>query len=132
MMTRIAGILVADIGSHSMPPSEDSSTNRQAAGYVRALPADALAEGEGRTVEVAGRWIALFNIDGAFYALNNACPHMAGPLGAGRLEGHVVACPIHYWAFDVRTGCSPTNPQQRVASYDVRAEDGWVWVRFVR
>ena len=115
-----------------MSGGEDSSTIAPMEGLVRALRADALAEGEGRTVEVAGRWLAIFKVGGAFHALDNACPHMAGPLGFGRLDGFVVTCPIHYWAFDVRTGCSTTNPSQSVARFDAYVEDGWVCVRFLR
>jgi nitrite reductase/ring-hydroxylating ferredoxin subunit len=115
-----------------MSCGEDSSTSRSESGYVRAVQASAIADGEGRTVEVAGRWIAIFNVGGAFYALDNACPHAAGPLGAGRLEGFVVVCPIHHWAFDLRTGCSTSNPDRRVAAFDVYVEDGWVCVRLLR
>jgi nitrite reductase/ring-hydroxylating ferredoxin subunit len=115
-----------------MPVDEDSSTSDPGGGYVRAVPVGALADGEGRTVEVAGRWVALFRVGESFHALDNACPHMAGPLGAGRLEGYVVTCPIHYWTFDVRTGCSTTNPSQRVPRFDVYVEDGWVCVRLLR
>jgi nitrite reductase/ring-hydroxylating ferredoxin subunit len=101
-------------------------------GYVRAVAADEIAEGEGRTVEVAGRWLALFRVGGRFYVLDNACPHAAGPLGAGSLRGHVVVCPIHRWEFDLRTGCSPADPGRCVARYDALVEDGWVWVRLLR
>jgi nitrite reductase (NADH) small subunit len=50
------------------------------------------------------RIVALFNVDGRFYALDGVCPHQGGPLGKGRLEGCVVTCPWHGWQFDVRTG----------------------------
>ena len=97
--------------------------------YVKVARVEEFAEGEGRTVEVAGRWLAVFRVDGAFYAIDNACPHMAGPLGAGRLDGRVVTCPLHGWRIDVATGCSPTNQYVRVARFDVCVDDGWVCVR---
>ena len=96
--------------------------------YVKVGRVEDFAEGEGRTVEVAGRWLAIFRADGAFYAIDNACPHMAGPLGAGRLDGRVVTCPLHGWRIDVATGRSPTNENVRVARFDVRVDDGWVAV----
>lgn len=99
--------------------------------YVKVARADEFAEGEGRTVEAAGRWLAVFHVDGNFYAIDNACPHMAGPLGAGRLDGCVVACPLHGWRIDVRTGRSPTNQHVRVARFDVKVDDGWILVRSV-
>ena len=102
---------------------------RDADGYVKVARVDDIPEGEGRTVEAAGWWIALFHAGGSFYAIDNECPHMAGPLGAGRLEGFVVTCPLHAWPIDVRTGCSPTSQHVRVARFDVRVGDGWVWIR---
>jgi NAD(P)H-dependent nitrite reductase small subunit len=98
-------------------------------GFVRAARAEELENGRGRTVQAAGHWLAVFRIDDEFYAIGNACPHMAGPLGAGRIEGHVVVCPLHYWRIDVRTGASPTNAHVRVPVYEVRVDDGWVCVR---
>lgn len=70
-----------------------------------------LPPGTGRTVEVRGVWIALFNIDGAFYAIDNACPHAGGPLGEGKIrEGGVVECPWHGWRFHITTGQRVGNP----------------------
>ncbi len=67
--------------------------------------------GTGRTVEVHGTWIALFNVNGTFYAIDNACPHAGGPLGEGTLrENGVVECPWHGWRFDVTTGQRVGNP----------------------
>lgn len=51
-----------------------------------------------------GRQIALFNINGSFYALENVCPHMGGPLGDGEIEDSMVTCPWHGWQFDIKTG----------------------------
>ena len=98
-------------------------------GYVRAVRAEDVEEGRGRTVEAGARWIAVFRVDGEVFAIDNACPHMAGPLGAGPLDGHVVTCPLHRWQIDVRTGCSPTNEHVRVARFETRVEDGWIWIR---
>lgn len=50
------------------------------------------------------RMVALFNVAGAFYALDGVCPHQGGPLGQGELRGCVVTCPWHGWQFDVTTG----------------------------
>jgi nitrite reductase (NADH) small subunit len=98
-------------------------------GYVKVARLEELAEGEGRTVEAAGRWIAVFRTAHGVFAVDNACPHMAGPLGAGRLDGFVVTCPLHGWRIDVRTGRSPTNEYVRVGCYETRVEDGAIMVR---
>ena len=78
--------------------------------------------GTGRIVEVQGVWIALFNVDGTFYAIDNTCPHAGGPLGEGQLDGCVVECPWHGWRFNVQTGTRPENPEITVACCSVRIE----------
>jgi 3-phenylpropionate/trans-cinnamate dioxygenase ferredoxin subunit len=92
-----------------------------------------------KIVEVAGRSIGIFNLDGVFFALRNRCPHQGGPLCAGTLGGLVSAprpgeyeysragemlrCPWHGWEFDIRTGQSWFDPARvRVRSYAVSVE----------
>jgi nitrite reductase (NADH) small subunit len=57
-----------------------------------------------------GTEIALFNIEGTIYALDNSCPHMGGPLGDGEIENCCVTCPWHGWQFDVKTGACENVP----------------------
>src|SRR5262249_27988199 len=78
--------------------------------------------GQGRVLEVAGRQIALFNIDGRFFAMDNTCPHRGGPLGDGMLGGSVVTCPWHGWQFDCTSGKSTRNPAVGVACYPTIVE----------
>jgi nitrite reductase/ring-hydroxylating ferredoxin subunit len=51
--------------------------------FVTVATVEEIPPGTGRTVEVQGVWIALFNVDGSFYAIDNTCPHAGGPLGEG-------------------------------------------------
>jgi nitrite reductase/ring-hydroxylating ferredoxin subunit len=60
--------------------------------------------GQGTVVEAGGQTFALFNVDGAYYAIDNTCPHHGGSLGEGRLNGHIVTCPWHRHEFNVKTG----------------------------
>ncbi len=83
-----------------------------------------LQPGTSRSVEVEGVGIALFNVDGTVYALDNTCPHAGGPLGDGRLAGECVVCPWHGWRFNVRTGERPENPAITVACYPVSIQGG--------
>lgn len=78
--------------------------------------------GTGKVISVNGNLIALFNVDGTFYAIDNTCLHRGGPLGEGFLEGKVVTCPWHGWRYDVATGTSTINPQVKVRSYPVQVE----------
>ena len=84
--------------------------------------------GTGRVVEAGGRPLALFNVDGTFHALDNACPHRGGPLGEGDLDGPIVVCPWHAWRWDVTTGVNANNPAVTVARLPVRVEAGEVFV----
>jgi nitrite reductase (NADH) small subunit len=78
---------------------------------------------------VAGeRIIALFNVDGAFYALDGVCPHQGGPLGQGDLAGCIVTCPWHGWQFDVRNGQHQLSPRLRQPTIPVRVEGNAVFV----
>ena len=83
--------------------------------------------GRGATVELNdGRELALYNVGGEFYAIENSCPHKGAPLADGSLCGHQVECDWHGWRFDVRTGACTSRPGQAVESYEVRVEDGWI------
>ena len=82
-----------------------------------------LAPGSGTTVDVEGQRIALFNVQGTFYAIDDTCPHRGGPLGEGELDGAIVTCPWHGATFDVQTG-AVTGPPARndVRSFQVRID----------
>jgi nitrite reductase (NADH) small subunit len=97
--------------------------------FERVIAVSELAPGSGKECLVGGRPVALFNVDGTFYAIGNTCGHRGGPLGQGMLEGSIVMCPWHAWTYDVTTGVSTVNPELTVARYEVKVEDGGVWVR---
>jgi 3-phenylpropionate/trans-cinnamate dioxygenase ferredoxin subunit len=100
---------------------------------------DEIPPGERKLVEVAGRLVGLFNVNGSFFALRNQCPHQGGPLCNGRLtgflmasvpgeysytrQGEMIRCPWHGWEFDIKTGQSWFDPARtRVRSYKVSIE----------
>jgi nitrite reductase (NADH) small subunit len=95
---------------------------------VRAGSTTDVPPGEGRVVEAGGRTFALFNVSGAFYALDNACSHRGGPLGEGDLDGTVVVCPWHAWRWDVTSGANMNNPAVKMACFPVSLEGDQVWV----
>jgi nitrite reductase (NADH) small subunit len=79
-------------------------------------------------IQVAGKAVALANVDGKFFAINNTCLHRGGPLGEGSLQGKTVTCPWHGWEYDVTTGKLLQNPSMGVACYatEVRGEEVFV------
>jgi nitrite reductase (NADH) small subunit len=67
-----------------------------------------------------GRYeVAVFNVDGELFALENYCPHQGGPLADGWLDRSVITCPWHGWCFDVRTGRMLLGNLTRVARFAV-------------
>ena len=78
-----------------------------------------LQPGEGKTVMVGDRELALFNVAGQFHCIDNVCPHRGGSLGEGVLNDQAVTCPLHGWRFDVTTGQSPVIPTAKVEKFEV-------------
>jgi nitrite reductase/ring-hydroxylating ferredoxin subunit len=92
---------------------------------VAVTDAGQIAPGEATCVRIAGRNIAVFNIDGVYYAIDNACSHRGAPLCEGRVYRHVVTCPWHGATFDVTTGEALASPAPHgVRSYKVQVVDG--------
>lgn len=98
-----------------------------------------LPPGEMKLVEVDGREIGVFNVNGAFYALRNYCPHRGAPLCAGRItgemtgpepgkyrlerEGEIIRCPWHGYEFDIATGDFIVDSEKiRSITYEVTVE----------
>ena len=91
------------------------------ADFVKVANTNEIEPGQARLVDVKGKQIALFNVDGEFFALDNACTHEEGPLAEGDFSGHKVICPLHGATFDIRTGEALGPPAyEAVARYAVR------------
>ena len=87
-----------------------------------------LQVGSRKTFELPNeREIALFNIDGEFYAIENSCPHQGAPLSEGILCDRVIECDLHGWQFDLRSGECLTV-QEKIETYKVVVEDDLVKV----
>lgn len=84
--------------------------------------------GEGKTVEVSAKPIALFNNDGTFQAIDNTCPHRGGSLGDGKLKDNCVVCPLHQWTFNLKTGQNIRNPQVSLTVYPVLVQGGDIYI----
>ena len=91
--------------------------------FIKVATVADVPEGAGKTVEVAGKQIALFNVGGKFYAIDNACKHRGGPLGEGEVDGSTVICPWHGWEYDVTTGANLDDASVKVGCYPVKIEN---------
>lgn len=89
--------------------------------FTKVAKTNELEPGQARLVNVKGKQLALFNVDGQFFALDNTCTHRGGPLAEGKISGHKVTCLWHGSTFDIKTGEVVGPPAQRaVARYGVR------------
>ncbi len=90
---------------------------------------DRIPPGASRCVEVGGREIALFNLAGTVYALDDRCSHEDAPLSEGEIEGETVVCPWHLARFEIKTGKVLSAPAcAGVETFAVRVRDGVVQV----
>ena len=88
-----------------------------------------LLAGTGKLVEVDGHEIALFNVDGEFFAIHNTCPHSGAPLCDGELTADTIECPWHGAQFNVRTGAALCPPAPAdVRSFPVKVEGNDVFI----
>ena len=90
--------------------------------FVKVARATEVPRGSGVALDVKGRRVALFNVDGEFHAIDGVCPHQGGPLGEGILRGDVVTCPWHFWQFDVVKGHAPELPDATIPKFRVKQE----------
>jgi nitrite reductase (NADH) small subunit len=96
---------------------------------VKVAQTSDLSPGTGKVVQADGRTLALFNVEGTFFAIDNTCTHRGGPLGEGELSGDTVACPWHGAHFNVKTGAVARPPAPAgVPSFPVNVEGNDVFV----
>ncbi len=92
-------------------------------GFEKVARTEDIPPGQARVVKVHDKSIAVFNVEGTFYAIYNTCPHEGGPLGEGHVKGFVVSCPWHDLSFDVRNGQGMDEGGYCVGSYEVKVDD---------
>jgi 3-phenylpropionate/trans-cinnamate dioxygenase ferredoxin subunit len=99
--------------------------------FVKVAVRGELPPGGKKLVEIDGRAIAVFNVEGTYHAIDDVCTHDGGPLAEGTLEGAEIRCPRHGARFDVRTGkalCLPAVEPVDVHAVEVRGDDIFVAV----
>ena len=96
--------------------------------FVPVASSSDLPPGASKVVVVGEREVALFNVAGRLYAIDNICPHQGGPLADGWLDGTVVVCPWHAWCFDLVSGQMTLGDFARVDTFDVQVEGSTISV----
>lgn len=90
---------------------------------------EALKPGHGLQHTAGDKVLAVFNVEGKFYAIDDACSHAGGSLAEGPVAGSVVTCPWHGATFDILTGAALSDPAyEGVKSYNVKVQNGHVYV----
>lgn len=116
--------------------------------HVRVCSTDELESGDCEIISVDGTSVGVFNVNGEFYALENACPHRGGPVCTGSVRGKLeaewpgpgerereyysdelaVACPWHGWEFSIEDGQHLGDPAVSLRKFDVVVEADVVYV----
>jgi nitrite reductase/ring-hydroxylating ferredoxin subunit len=96
--------------------------------YREVAKLDQLAPGQGMTVTVRGVDVALFNVDGTVFAIDDICLHAGVSLGAGELRGKIVRCRAHGWRYDVTTGQTVDVSEGGVTCFPVKVVEGTIMV----
>ena len=97
--------------------------------YLTVARVSAVPPGMGTVVTVKGQELAVFNVQGKFYALDNRCPHQDYPLGMSPIFDNLVICIGHGWRFDIKSGECYAVPGVRVRTYEVSVEGDEVRIR---
>lgn len=105
-----------------------SSVESATSHYYEVAKVSELAPGSGKTVYVNDRQLALFNLDGTFYAIDDGCPHRGAPLSEGYLQGDKVLCSWHCFDFSLKNGSCEVVPELKVATYEVKVEGDTIYV----
>lgn len=96
-------------------------------GFVRVCKPEEFEDNRAKIVTCVER-IAVFMYDGKLSAVNNVCKHQGGPLGEGKIVDGCITCPWHGYQYKPENGQSPPPFNEKVATYDLRISDGYVWV----
>jgi nitrite reductase/ring-hydroxylating ferredoxin subunit len=96
--------------------------------FAEALALEDLPPGASRLVRIADTEVAVFNVDGEVFAINDTCVHQGASLAAGKVSGKVVTCVAHGFRYDLTTGDVVGSPGFGVASYPVKIEDGMILI----
>ena len=98
--------------------------------WVDVAPVNDLPPGGSRVVDADDVMIAVFNLGGEYYAIEDVCTHDGGELASGAVEGEEIVCPRHGARFNIKTGEVTAPPAyEAVAIFPVRVQDGMVQVR---
>ena len=97
---------------------------------VKVAAVNDIAPGTSKLVEANGQQVAVFNVKGSFYAIDNTCAHRGGPLCEGFVNDRelTVECPWHGWVYSLESGVTTFNPDTKNKTFPVTIKDGAVFL----
>jgi nitrite reductase/ring-hydroxylating ferredoxin subunit len=96
--------------------------------FIRVADRESFPPGSAHAFSVGRYEVALFNVEGELYALENSCPHQGGPIADGWVENRTVTCPWHAWCFDLRTGKMTLGDFAWIERFEVRVEGDGIFI----
>ena len=127
----VAGLLGLHLAAGRREARVDARTTPPAAAppWVIAGRPEAIPEDRALVVRPpGGEKVAIFRHKGRLSAVSHLCAHQHGPLGEGQVMDGCITCPWHGYQYRLEDGCSPPPFTERIATYHLRLEDGWVWL----
>jgi nitrite reductase/ring-hydroxylating ferredoxin subunit len=110
-----------------IPPDKDFK-NIASEGFMDACAVADIPENRARIVCVSGERVAIFKYDGKISAVSNVCQHQNGPLGEGKIVAGCITCPWHGYQYVPETGAAPPPFAEKVPTFNVRVQNGRVWI----
>ena len=129
----LAVAVAAVFGAHIVAAAKEAPKDRppplvERDGRVRLVAVDRIPDGRAVTVPLGTERVAVFRNGREISCVSNVCRHQMGPLGEGRIVDGCITCPWHGYQYDPVTGCSPPPFTERIETWNVVVEDGYVWV----
>jgi len=120
---------VPDAPSQAAPAAEEEKTKPQENEWIVAAEVSNLQPGTVQRVKAGTTVLALVCSSEGIYATERSCPHEAGPLDEGSVDGTTLTCPVHGYKFDCKNGACLTESRYHLRTFETKLEEGKVWVR---
>ena len=92
--------------------------------FIKVAKISEISPGNEKQIDAVGKAIALFNLKGQFYAIDNSCTHVGGLLASGEIIDDDVICPLHGARFNIPTGKILGPPaRENISTYKIRTDD---------
>ena len=97
--------------------------------FVKICSVEDIPDNEPLAIEVDGMPIAICRVGDKLYAIEDVCPHQGASYEGGEVDGEVLTCPLHGWRTNIVTGRSLEAPAIEIETYEVRVENGFVYIK---